>query len=113
LHRALQAWPEEAILVANTDHQGSRSPGGWQLLPVTARPRGPVRDAVLSLVTMSLSGYRWWDVSRQLRARGQRADRERVLAAVTVGVFGVVPPFLLVHRATTMIAAAPARVAAT
>jgi hypothetical protein len=105
----LQAWPEEAILVANTEHQGSRSPGGWQLLPVTARPRGPM----LSLVTRSLSGYRWWDVSRQLRALGQRADPERVLAAVRVGVFGVVPPFLLVRRATMMIAAAQARVAAT
>ena len=112
MQRALHAWPEEAILVANTEHQGSRSPGGWRL-PVTARPRGPMRDAVLSLVTRSLSGYRWWDVSRQLRALGRRAVPERVLAAVRVGVFGVVPPFLLVHRATTMIAAAQARVAAT
>jgi hypothetical protein len=49
----LRAWPEGAILVANAGHGASRSPGGWQL-PVTARPRGPVRAAVLSLATTTM-----------------------------------------------------------
>ena len=78
--------------------------------PATVRQRGPVRAAVLALVTVSLYGFWWWrDVNRQLQALGQPADPGRALAAVTVGWLLLVPPFLSVHRTTTMIAAAQRR----
>jgi DNA-binding transcriptional LysR family regulator len=79
---------------------------------VAVRPRGPVRAAVLPLVTVSLYGFWWWwDVGWPLRVLGRPADPGRVLAAVTVGWFAVVPPFRSVHRTTAMIAAAGGGVA--
>jgi hypothetical protein len=77
---------------------------------LTLRPRGPVRAAVLSLVTFSLYGFWWWwDVNRQLKAAGQPAHPWRALAAVTVGWLAVVPPFRSVYRTATMIGAAERR----
>jgi hypothetical protein len=77
---------------------------------LTLRSRGPVRAAVLSLVTFSLYGFWWWwDVNRQLKALGQPAHPWRGLAAVTVGWLAVVPPFRSVHRTATMIGAAERR----
>ena len=46
--------------------------------PATARQRGPVRAAVLALVTVSLYGFwRWWDVNWQPKALGQPAEPRR------------------------------------
>jgi hypothetical protein len=73
----------------------------------SAGSRGPVRAAVLSLVTVLLCGFWWWGhVNRQLRVLGRPADPGRALAAVTVGWLGVVLPFRSVHRTTAMIAEA-------
>lgn len=99
--------------MANAERGASRAHGDWRQ-PVTVRPRGPVRAAVLSLVTVSLYGFWWWwDVGRQLRALGEPADPGRALAAVTVGFLAVVPPFQSVHRTTAMIAAAQRRAGVT
>lgn len=57
-----------------------------------------MRAAVLSLVTVSVCGFWWWDVGRQLRVLGQPADPWRALTAVTVGLLAIVPSFLSVHR---------------
>jgi hypothetical protein len=91
-------------------HDGRVTAGSHDRRPGTIRQRGPVRTAVLSLVTMSLYGFWWWrEVNRQLRALGQPADPGRALAAVTTGWLALIPPFLSVHRTATMIAAVQRR----
>ena len=94
--------------MTNLGHAVTGPQGRWQ--PVAVRQRRPVRAAVLALVTVSVYGFWWWrDVNRQLKALGQPADPGRALAAVTIGGLALVPPFLSVHRTTTMIAAAQRR----
>lgn len=77
--------------------------------PVTVRRRSPSRAAALSLVTVSVYGFWWWDANRPLRALGRPAGPGRALAAVTVGFAALIPPFLSVHRTATMIAEAQRR----
>ena len=52
---------------------------------VTLRPRSPVRAAILSAVTLTLYGFWWWELNRELHARGEATNPWRALAAVTLG----------------------------
>ena len=94
-------------LLASYDNVITSTTGAARILDDLAAAIDPVRAAVLALVTVSLYGFWWWrDEPAAEGALGQPADPGRALAAVTVGWLALVPPFLSVHRTTTMIAAA-------
>jgi hypothetical protein len=56
------------------------------------RQRSPVREACLSLLTVSVYGFWWWyDLNRQLRTLGQPARPGRALGEVLLGLAVVAP----------------------
>jgi hypothetical protein len=85
---------------------GARS----QQRAVTLPQRSPVRAAILSAVTLTLYGFWWWwELNRELRARGETTHPWRALAAVTFGWAVIVAPFRSVYDTTEAVAAAQRR----
>jgi hypothetical protein len=77
---------------------------------VTLCPRSPVRAAILSVVTLTVYGFWWWwELNRELRARGEATHPWRALAAVTFGWAVIVAPFRSVYRTTEAVATAQRR----
>jgi hypothetical protein len=77
---------------------------------VTLPPRSPVRAAILSAVTLTLYGFWWWwELNRELRARGEATHPWRALDAVTLGWAVIVAPFRSVYDTTAAVAAAQRR----
>jgi hypothetical protein len=66
--------------------------------------RSPWKAAVWSVLTLTVYGFWWWwEVNREVRARGRDVDPWRSLAEVTFGWLGVVFPFRSVLRTTAAI----------
>lgn len=82
----------------------------WLPQAATFRPRSPVRAAILSVVTLTLYGFWWWwELNRELPARGVAAHPWRALVAVTLGWAVIVAPFRSVYGTTAAVAAAQRR----
>jgi hypothetical protein len=95
----------EAVKMIDVGQAAAGARGRRQAVPL--RPRSPVRAAILSAVTLTLYGFWWWwELNRELRARGEPTRPWRALAAVTVGWVVIVAPFRSVYGTTEAIAAA-------
>lgn len=98
----------EAVTMIDVGQAAAGARGRRQA--VTRRPRSPVRAAILSAVTLTLYGFWWWwELNRELRARGEATHPWRALAAVTLGWAVIVAPFRSVYDTTEAIAAAQRR----